>query len=76
MKPTEILKRLKKIAKMDGSFRDPFICCDLVGQEELFKLQDEFSKLMLEIAESIGDTEVRLLAKSMPYIYTINETDA
>ena len=72
--PREILDRLEDIAAMGGSNRDPFICCDLVGQEELFEIQNKLATLMLDVAHAIGNGASEGLAKRFPYIYSTEES--
>lgn len=65
-----ILGRLVAIATHQGSHRDPFICCDLVVQEELFDIQEKLSQLMLDLATDIGPESEDMLCTRMPYAFS------
>lgn len=63
----QILIDLVKIAKMGGSHRDPFICCDTVYQENLFDIQEALGELLLKIAKDVRCEE--FLVEQMPYAF-------
>lgn len=67
MTKKQLLRRLVKLAQKDASHRDPFICCDFVGQENLEEIQDELATLIHDLATDTNDH--RLLVKELPYTF-------
>jgi len=49
-----VFAKARKIMDYPASGRAPFWCCDLVGQEELFELQNLVAELALEAALALG----------------------
>ena len=69
MSKNDLFKRLVKLAKMPGGSRSPIIVSDLVDQDNLCAFQEDFTQLLVEVA---NDREVNggvLLAKEFPYIF-------
>tara|TARA_R100000655_G_scaffold14716_6_gene33120 strand:+ start:2308 stop:2934 length:627 start_codon:yes stop_codon:yes gene_type:complete len=58
---------LCKLMAMDACGRSPFACADMVGQDELFEIQDALARLTLSVANFTGQAEG--LVKQFPYIY-------
>lgn len=77
--PVKILARIKAIAKTPACGSDsshtksPFVCCDLVGQDELFDIQHSLATLMLDIASSIGVKQEDKLVADFPYLFKQEE---
>lgn len=65
----EVFDGLRKLMAMDACGRSPFACADMVGQDELFEIQDELARLTLSVANFTGQAEG--LAKQFPYIYGV-----
>lgn len=64
MNRKEVVTRLIGIAKTPGSSRSPFICCDLVDQENLFVLQDELMGL-------IDDLDHNRAVAELPFMFNL-----
>ena len=74
MTPVKILARIKAIAKTPAcGSQTEFVCCDLVGQDELFDIQHELARLMLDIACSVGVKQEDLLVADFPYLFKQEE---
>jgi hypothetical protein len=72
--PLQILSRIKAIAKTPAcGSESPFVCCDLVGQDELFDIQHLLATLMLDIASSIGVKQEDKLVADFPYLFKQEE---
>lgn len=71
MTKDQLFHRLIGIAKMDGSSRDPFICCDLVGQDELFSIQEKLATLLLDLGNDIGKADQ--LSREMPHTFRLEK---
>lgn len=73
----EVLKKhfveLIRIAKMPGSYRDPFICSDRMDQENLYAVQEAISNLMLEMSKSLPKDSEEMLLKELPYLFKAEE---
>jgi hypothetical protein len=67
MTKKEIVDRLLDLAKHQGSHRDPFVCCDLVHQENLVKIQDALMSL-------IEDLDKAAAVKALPFMYARQES--
>ena len=65
----EVFDGLRKLMAMDACGRSPFACADMVGQDELFEIQDALARLTLLAANFTGQAEG--LAKQFPYIYGV-----
>ena len=73
----ETLRKLAELAQLGGG-RDPFICCDLVAQEDLFEVQEKLAETMLAAAQILDAYGVgrryacaELLADQMPYAFQL-----
>ena len=64
MTQSEIFNNLIKIAKFGK--RDPFICCDMVDQEDLFEIQQR----LLLLIDSINQNKA---IKEIPYMYELTK---
>lgn len=62
MEIKEIVKELIKIAKIKGNPQEPFICCDIVGQDELFTIQEKLMNLIDKLDHITA-------IKELPYMY-------
>ena len=67
---SEIYVELVELMKMPGSHRDQFATCDLIGQDELFEIQDKVAALTLKVANMAKCAED--LADTFPHIYSRN----
>lgn len=70
----QILNRLMDLATHGASTHSPFICADLVDQEELFDIQEALGKLIADMADGMGPKHVRTICTRMPYIFSVKET--
>ena len=75
----ETLRKLAEIAQLGGG-RSPFVCCDLVDQEDLFEVQEKLGETMLAAAQILDAYGVQrryacaeLLADQMPYAFQLRE---
>jgi hypothetical protein len=67
---SEIYVELVELMKMPGSHRDQFATCDLIGQDELYEIQDKVAALTLKVANMARCAED--LADTFPHIYSRN----
>ena len=65
MTKNQILKKLIAIAKT-GSGRSPFLCADLVDQEDLYDIQEKLSTLMADLANDVGTD---ILSTEFPWAF-------
>lgn len=68
-----LLAKLVCLAKMQGSARSPFIVADLVGQDELYALQDELMQIIGDLAHQLGMSEY--IVKALPYCFKVAEVE-
>lgn len=68
MTANDLLNKVIALGKAPGSYSSPFICCDLVSQENLFDVQEKLRELMLDIACFVEGGQERL-CKEFPYAF-------
>jgi len=59
---------LIKIAKMSANGTEPFISCDMVGQDELFEIQEK----LMDLIDKIVHKEA---VKALPYMYRVEKAE-
>ena len=70
MTKSTILKRLADICAIENEASgSPFICCDMLYQETLIKVQEELAQLMCEIANEDGWRAQKMLNERLPHTF-------
>ena len=64
-------ENLRDIMAMPASGRDVFASADLVGQDELFEIQDKLAQMTLKAAQQVN--REKELAKRFHWIYGVEE---
>lgn len=70
MTANDLLNKAIAIGKMKGSHSSPFICCDLVDQDNLYAVQEALRALMLDIACFVEGGQERLV-KEFPFAFKL-----
>jgi len=66
-------ENLRDLMAMPAGGRDVFASSDLVGQEELFKIQDKLAKMTLAAAQRVN--RQKELVKQFHWIYSFESED-
>lgn len=65
MTQEKIIERLIRIAKMPAHPHSPFICADMVGQEELFNIQEALMKLIEKLDRQLAIEELPFMFETI-----------
>lgn len=64
-----IFDKMVEFGAMPGGYRDPFLACDLVNQDNLFSLQEAYAALLLDMARLVGPEAEKTLISKFPYAF-------
>lgn len=71
---SKIFDELFKIAQLEGYSGSPWIAADMVGQEQLYQIQEEFT-IALHTAAGKSSANHKKLAETFPYFFKLQEKE-
>lgn len=72
MTAEQLLNKAIAIGKMKGSYSSPFICSDMMDQENLFAVQEAYRALLLDIACFVEGGQERL-CREFPFAFKLKK---